>query len=192
MTLAALTTALVIVAAQGAPVPMVVPPASPNVINVGTAVQLQTRQDLSTERKALRVGQPVELDVLQPVMLNGRVAIPAGSRAMGELTSVRNKGMWGKSGGFTGRLLYLEANGRQIRLNGSFTDKGETGTAGVVASVALLPVAGFFVTGTSARMATGTRVTAFIGEEVPVTFAEQAAATPMVVTTPVVQSSTSK
>jgi hypothetical protein len=138
-------------------------------------VQLEIRNELTTERKALRVGQPVEMDVLQPVMLNGQVVIPGGSRALGEITSVRNKGMWGKSGGFTGRVLYVEANGRQIRMNGSFTDRGETGTGGVVASVALLPVAGFFVTGTSARLAPGTHVTAFVAEEIAVSFAPAAA-----------------
>jgi hypothetical protein len=151
---------------------MVVAPSADNVLHTGTAVQLETRNELTTEHKALRVGQQVELDVLQPVLLNAQVVIPAGSRAMGEITTVRNKGMWGKSGGFTGRVLYVEANGRHIKLNGSFTDRGETGTGGVVASVALLPVAGFFVTGTSARLAPGTHVTAFVAEEVAVSFAD--------------------
>jgi hypothetical protein len=151
--------------------PMVVGAPVTNVIHMGTPIQLETRDELTTEHKALKVGQQIEMDVLQPVMLGNEVAIAAGSRAVGEITTVRNKGMWGKSGGITARVLYVEANGRQIRLNGSFNDRGETGTAGVVASVALIPVAGFFVTGTSAKIAPGTHVTAFIGEEVPVQFA---------------------
>lgn len=151
---------------------MIVGASQPNVLHAGTTIQLETRDELTTEHKALKVGQQVEMDVLQPVMLNGQVAIPAGSRAVGEITTVRNKGMWGKSGGITARVLYVEANGRQIRLNGSFNDRGETGTAGVIASVALVPVAGFFVTGTSAKIPPGTHVTAFIAEEVPVQFAQ--------------------
>jgi len=151
---------------------MIVGASEPNVLHTGAAIQLETRTELTTEHKALKVGQPVEMDVLQPVMLNNQVVIPAGSRAVGEITSVRYKGMWGKSGGITARVLYVEANGRQIRLNGSFSDRGETGTAGVIASVALAPVAGFFVTGTSARIAPGTHVTAFIAEEVTVQFAQ--------------------
>jgi hypothetical protein len=147
-----------------------------DVIHMGTPIQLETRDELTTEHKVLKVGQTIEMDVLSPVMLGNQVAIPAGSRAVGEISTVRNKGMWGKSGGITGRVLYVEANGRQIRLNGSFTDRGETGTAGVIASVALIPVAGFFVTGTSAKIAPGTHVTAFIGEEVPVQFANASAA----------------
>jgi len=156
---------------------MIVSPAADNVLHMGTAVQLEIRDALTTEHKAMHVGQSVEMDVLQPVMLNGQVVIPGGSRAIGEITTVRNKGMWGKSGGFTGRVLYVEANGRQIKLNGSFTDRGETGTGGVVASVAFLPVAGFFVTGTSARLPAGTHVTAFVAEEIAISFAQSAATT---------------
>lgn len=153
--------------AQGA---MVVATAPANVIHAGTSIELETREELTTEGKKLKAGQRFEMDVLQPVLLNGQVAIPAGSRAVGEVVTVRNKGMWGKSGGITARILYVEANGRQIRVNGTFNDRGETGTAGVIASVALVPVAGFFVTGTSAKIAPGTRVLGFIAEEIPVTF----------------------
>ncbi|WP_206240457.1 hypothetical protein [Novosphingobium terrae] len=150
---------------------MVVGSVTTNVIHAGTSIELETREELSTEGKHLKVGKRFEMDVLQPVLLNGQVVIPAGSHAVGEVVTVRNKGMWGKSGGVTARVLYVEANGRQIRINGTFNDRGETGTAGVIASVALVPVAGFFVTGTSAKIAPGTRVLGFIAEEVPVEFA---------------------
>ena len=156
---------------------MTVSPTADNVLHTGTAVQLEIREALTTEHKAMHVGQSVQMDVLQPVMLNGQVVIPGGSRAVGEIMTVRNKGMWGKSGDFTGRVSYVEANGRQIKLNGSFTDRGETGTGGVVAAVAFLPVAGFFVTGTSAHLPAGTHVTAFVAEEIAIDFAQPAAAT---------------
>ena len=149
-----------------------------SVLHTGTPIQLETRDALTTEHKELKVGQRIEMDVLQPVLLNNQVAIAAGSRAVGEITSVRNKGMWGKSGGITARVLYVEANGRQIRLNGSFNDRGDTGTVGVIASVAFVPIAGFFVTGTSAKIAPGTHVTAFLAEEVAVQFAAAAPPTP--------------
>ncbi|QAY78572.1 hypothetical protein [Sphingosinicella sp. BN140058] len=55
-----------------------------------------------------------------------------------------------------------------IRLSGAVDDKGTTGTAGVVASIAFVPVAGFFVTGTSAQIPTGAPVKAFLDEDVSV------------------------
>ena len=80
--------------------------------------------------------------------------IPVGSPAMGEITDVRNKGMWGKSGHLAARILYVTVNGRQIRLSGAFDDKGVAGGVGAVAvsAIVFLP-AGFFMTGTSARVA---------------------------------------
>lgn len=165
--------------------PMVIQPASENTLRMGTSVQLELRDALTTEGKQMRVGQSIEMAVQQPVMVSGQVVIPAGSRAVAEIATVRNKGMWGKSGGFTARVMYVEANGRQIRLNGSFNDRGETGTGGVVAAVAFLPVAGFFVTGTSAKLAPGTHVTAFIAEDIPLAFAApQTAAPPSPTATP--------
>ncbi|MDF0544170.1 hypothetical protein PX699_17610 [Sphingobium sp. H39-3-25] len=150
-------------------------------LRMGTEVQLKLQEGLSTEGKKLRVGQHFQLVVVEPVMVGGQVVIPAGAPAIGEITEVRNKGMWGKSGHLTASLLYVSVNGRQIRLNGTFDDKGVTGTGGVVAAVIFVPVVGFFTTGTSARIAAGSQVKGFIGEDVPLTFAEAVAPVPMAV-----------
>jgi hypothetical protein len=74
--------------------------------------------------------------------------------------------MWGKSGYIGGRVLSLRLGDRQVRLNGSFNDKGVTGTAGVVAAIALIPIAGFITTGTSAKIPMGSGVKAFLDEDI--------------------------
>jgi len=111
--------------------------------------------------------------------------IPAGSPAVGEITAVRNKGGWGKSGHLGASILYVTVNGRQIRLTGSFDDKGVAGGVGAVAVSALvfLP-AGFFMTGTSARVPAGAAVKGFVDEDVQLSLAASAPA-PMVVAVPV-------
>ena len=152
-----------------------------NVLRAGTEVMLKTSEALTTEGKKLQQGQRVQLEVLSPVMLNGVTIIPAGSPATAEITDIRNKGGWGKSGRINARVLYVRVGDRQIRLSGTFDDKGTTGTAGVVASIALVPLAGFFVTGTSARIAMGSAVKAFLDEDVTVTMGQAAAPAPMVV-----------
>jgi hypothetical protein len=75
--------------------------------------------------------------------------------------------MWGKSGHLGARILYVTANGRTIRLSGAFDDKGKAGGVGAVAASALvfLP-AGFFMTGTSARVRVGTALTGVVDEDV--------------------------
>ena len=160
--------------AQVSPAPaqaMTVAPVADNVLRTGTEVQLKLSEPLSTKGKNLRVGQHFQLSVMEAVSVGGNVVIPVGSPAVGEITEVRNKGMWGKSGHLTASLLHVSVNGRQIRLNGTFDDKGVTGTAGVVAAVAFVPVVGFFTTGTSAQIDAGTQIKGFVDEDVPLVFA---------------------
>jgi hypothetical protein len=137
------------------------------VLRTGTEVPLKLSEMVTTKGKKLKVGQRVHMEVGESVLVNGVVVIPAGSPAMGEITEVRNKGMWGKSGHFTGRALWTSVNGRQMRLSGIFDDKGTAGGWGAagVSAVVFLP-AGFFMTGTSAHLDIGTPVKAFLDEDV--------------------------
>lgn len=155
-------------------------------LRVGTEVPLRLLEELTTKGKKLRVGHRFRLETSEPVLVNSVVVIPAGSPAIGEITDVRNKGMWGKSGKLNARALYVTVNGRQVRLSGGFDDKGKAGGTGAVAASALvfLP-AGFFMTGTSAKVPAGTIIKAFVDEDVPVMLdAAAAAPQPLVVSSP--------
>jgi hypothetical protein len=147
------------------------------VLRTGTEVPLRLLEELTTKNKLLRVGQRIRLETMEPVLVQGSTVIPIGTPATAEITVVRNKGMWGKSGYFAARLLNLSLNGRLIRLGGVFDDKGVAGGVGAVAVSALvfLPV-GFFITGTSASLPSGTIVKSFIDEDVPLDIAATAPA----------------
>lgn len=156
-------------------VPTVIAPAAPQavilaapaekILRSGTDVPLTMSESITTNGKKLRVGQRIHLQVASPIMLGSTVVIPAGSLAEGEITDVRNKGMWGKSGHIEARALNVRVGDRLIRLSGTFDDKGVTGTAGVVAAIVFVPIAGFFVTGTSANIPAGSGVKAFLDED---------------------------
>ena len=163
--------------------PIAEPVSANAVLRAGTPVALKMMEEVTTKKKAAKVGQRFQLEVAAPVEVNGVIVIPAGTPAWGEITEVRNKGMWGKSGKLTAQLLYLRVNGRQIRLKGTFDDKGVTGTAGVVGAVAFVPIAGFFLTGTSAVLPMGGPVNGFIDEDVALAMAA-AAPQPMQVSVP--------
>jgi len=138
------------------------------ILRVGTEVPLRLSQELTTKGKQLRVGDRFHLETAEPVLVQGVNVIPVGSPAVGEITDVRNKGMWGKSGHLAARVLYVTVNGRQIHLSGTFDDKGVAGGVGAaaVSAIVFLP-AGFFMTGTSAKVAAGTIVKSFVDEDVP-------------------------
>jgi hypothetical protein len=147
-------------------------------------------ETITTKGKELRVGYRVHLEVSEDVKVNGVTVIPAGSPAVGEVTDVRNKGMWGKSGRINAQLLYATVNGRQIRLSGQFDDKGVTGTAGVVAAIAFVPIAGFFTTGTSATIPLGGAVKGFVDEDVPLAMVAAPGPAPLNVAAPAAQPAT--
>lgn len=158
---------------------MIVSTSTDNVLRVGTPIALKVSEGLTTEGKKLRAGARFNLETAEAITLNGMTVIPAGSPAVGEVTDVRNKGMWGKSGKINARILYVRVGDRQIRLSGQIDDKGVTGTAGVVGAVALLPVAGFFMTGTSARIPVGTPVKAFLDEDLTIAAPARTEITPV-------------
>jgi len=148
--------------------PIAAPAMTSAVLRVGTEVPLRLTQELTTKGKQLRVGDRFHLETSEPILVQGVNVIPVGSPAVGELTDVRNKGMWGKSGHLAARILYVTVNGRQIRLSGAFDDKGTAGGVGAVAvsAIVFLP-AGFFMTGTSAKVPAGSIIKSFVDEDVP-------------------------
>ena len=169
--------------AQAVAAPIAAPAGGNAVLRVGTEVPLRLAEALTTKGKALTVGQRVRLETAENVLVQNVVVIPAGSPAVGEIIDVRNQGMWGKSGHFGARILYVTVNGRQVRLSGAFDDKGTAGGIGAVAASSVFLPAGFFIKGTNASMAVGTPVKGFIDEDVPLSLAAAAPA-PLVVATP--------
>ena len=142
---------------------------SKNVLKRGTEIRMETLRELHSNEA--KVGDRFDLEVTEDVKLNGRTVIRAGTRGVGEVTLAKKKGMWGKSGKLETRLLHLEVGDQRIRISGAAGDKGKTGTAGVVGALAVVPIAGFFVTGTSAVLPPRTATIAILDEDIPVKFA---------------------
>lgn len=161
------------------------PEASSRVLRGGAQVRVRFLHEVTTEDKVSKVGDRPRMEVAENVTVDGITVIPQGTPVTGELTAVRNKGMWGKSGKIEGRVLNLSLNGRTVRMSGAFDDKGVTGTAGVVAAVALVPVVGFFVTGTSARIPANSQISAYVDEDIVFTVAPSAPPKPVEVAAPV-------
>ncbi|HEX8585980.1 MAG TPA: hypothetical protein VF680_16415 [Allosphingosinicella sp.] len=170
---------------QSQPMMVGVEAATGHSLKQGTEIRLETVVELSSNRS--RVGDRIDLEVREAVQLDGQTVIPAGTRAVGEITRRKDSGMWGKAGKLEFKPLHLKMGDRLIQLSASSStgDKGKSGTAGVVAAVVFLPVAGFFVKGTSAKIPARTAVTAYLDEDVPVMFAAAAPAAPAAILVPV-------
>ena len=172
------------IAAQ-TPLVVVDQPSVNSTLRAGTPVRLRLLTALTS--KQAKTGQIIDLEAVDDVMVDGHIVIPRGSAARGEITFAKSTGMWGKSGKLDTQVTSVRVNGTEIALRGTVAQKGETGSVGVIGAIAFLPIAGFFVTGTSAELPAGTNYNAFVVNDMPLAFAGPAAATASVyaVTAPV-------
>lgn len=167
--------------ATAAPAPAAGPAASDTHLLAGAEVRMVTRSELSSRTNHL--GDRFELEVTDDVGVNGQVMIPRGSIATGEITRVRKKGGWGRSGILETRLVSVLVGDHQYRMRGAAGDRGRAGTAAVVGAVLLSPLIiapfmGFFVTGTSAVVPAQTVTVAYTDEDVPLAYAVAPSASP--------------
>lgn len=168
------------------PQAVIVGSSNENVLRAGVEVPLRMEEGLDSNDKTVREGNRFRMSVANDVMLGRNVVIPAGSPATGEIIDLRHKGMWGKSGRIVARVLNVRVGDRLIRLTGNFDDKGVTGTAGVVGAIVFVPIAGFFLTGTSAKIPAGAGVKAFLDEDLTIAVPQPApVAVPLQVAAPV-------
>ncbi len=148
-----------------------------NLLPAGTAIKLKMHDSLTTKGKQLRVGQGFQMEVAEPVVVDGAILVPVGSRAFGEVTAVKNRASWGRSGRITAKVLHVQSGDQQIKLTGQTGDKGVTGTVAVIASAVFFWPAGFLVSGTSASIPAGTVVNAVTEEDTRLTAMAAPAAT---------------
>lgn len=135
------------------------------VLRAGTPVLMVTTSPISSRRA--RQGQRFDLAVAEDVLVDGMVVIPRGSRGVGDVARVVEKGMFGKAGKLEVRVLFVEVGGRRIRLDGRATDKGKSGLGPTAAAVVLVGVWGGFVTGKSAVIPAGSTLTGHVYEDLP-------------------------
>lgn len=143
---------------------MTTPRSTSTVLRGGTEVPMKTVRRISSLHA--RQGERFDLEVTQDVLTSGRVAIPKGSRGIGEVRRVVSKGMMGKSGKLEVQVLFVEVGGRRIRVDGLAADRGKAGTIGVVGAALLAGAFGGFVTGTSAVIPAGTEISGYVFKDV--------------------------
>jgi hypothetical protein len=154
-----------------------------SVLPANTELTLSMNQEVSTKGKRWNEGDTFDLTVTHNVMLGNYVVIPRGSRGVGRITWLTNKGAFGKSGKMEIDLEYVEAGGRRIPISGHYRQEGEGNTVGTVAGVVAVGLFAGFVTGKSGRIPQGRELTARTKEDLPIAFAGPA---PVVTSAPIV------
>lgn len=155
------------------------PTASAPTLRQGTEVRFRTEQPLSS--KTATLGERFELRSIEPVTVGNLLVIPAGSRAVGEVTRVEKKGGFGKSGKLETRVLYAIVGDSRVGMTGKAVDQGAGGTVGTVAAAVLFWPVMPFVTGKSADLPAGTTLTGYVENDVVLAVGAAAPVAPMLI-----------
>jgi hypothetical protein len=133
--------------------------AQPVTVRAGAHLTLVTSEDLSSKTTAK--GDIVALRLAQDFSIDGRVVIPAGTPAVGQVSDARASGGLGVSGKLAIKPLYVRVRDVTIRLKGTSSERASV-DSGVVVGVALVGVA----SGHSATIPAGTILAAEVEKDV--------------------------
>jgi len=134
------------VAATPAPTPKLLLPK-------GTMVRLMVTKEVNSRDN--KPGDRFVLRVDEAVQVHGVTVIPIGAKGWGELMEAKKTGGIGKSGKINARLLFVEANGQHIDLDGERQSSGSGGTGNVVAGVIAFGAFGLLMKGSNATLKAG-------------------------------------
>ena len=126
-------------------------------------IPLETTTPLSSKTSVK--GDLVALRTTNDVLIDGRIIVPKGTPATGQVSDARAKGALGMSGKLLVQPLYLTIGNTIVRLEGRTANKGTVSAGAVIGMAVLTP--GF--TGRSATIPAGARLAAFVARNTVVT-----------------------
>lgn len=140
-----------------------------------TPVELMAPSEVSTADAA--PGQMFRLRVNKPVEVGGRVVVPVGTPAFGQVISSVDAGGLGKSGRMTAKLLSIRLGETEIPLEGEMSAQGTgAGSAGV--AVLFTGVVGLFHRGNNAKIKAGEILSGYVARDTPIPMSAPSAMTP--------------
>lgn len=136
-----------------------------NILQEGTIIKAALTQNISG--KEVSVGQTVDFELSENVILNDKVVIPKGAKITGSVTEAQRSKALGKKGklAFSIDYLYLK-NGKVIKLRNQIEKNFKGSGAAVAAGAILLSPIALLFNGKNAKYEKGEVFTAYIDKEV--------------------------
>lgn len=140
----------------------------PVILPEGTEFTAQTLDFLTSETAT--VGDQVKLEVDNNVVVDGAIAIAAGTAVRGVVASVAKAGRMGKSGNISLRVESTEAtDGQRVRLRATKTQTEGDHTGSMIALTLIVSPLFLLRRGNDVAYQPGTKVTVYTDEKLNVT-----------------------
>jgi len=142
-------------------------PAAPSCCKLAALTPVELEIVTPASSKTSRQGEQIAIRVAEPVLLDGRVVLPAGTTGYAEVIQVSHRAIGGRAGELTLGLPYLMLDGQRIGLKrlrfgpGSGADRTQQATI----AMAVVGIAGGLITGGSVDVKAGTRVNAVVASD---------------------------
>lgn len=150
---------------QGAPTLLAQPPARSTILTLAqdTPIELMATAEVNTDDA--KPGTIFKLRVNKAVEQEGRIVVPVGAPAFGQVITATDAGGLGKSGRMTARLLHLRLGDAEVPLEGQTSAKGASaGSAGV--AFLFSGVMGLFHRGNNAKIKAGEILSGYVARDV--------------------------
>ena len=143
--------------------PSSLPAQQPFVLTDGTPLRVRLNRSVSSADA--KVGEPVDFDVVEDILVNGAVVIQRGSKVLATVTDAQPKGLMGKAGKLNVSLDHARSVlGEKIALR-AVKENERGGDSGNIATVATSIVTApllLFMKGKDVTIPKGTEVTAYV------------------------------
>lgn len=111
--------------------------AQKKLLQEGTTVRVRLMETLSSATS--HVGEQVNLEISEDILVDGKVLIARGSKAMGSVTQAAPAKMMGKKGMLDFSIDYAaDVNGKNIRLRSTVKNVGQDKMGGVIAAAVII------------------------------------------------------
>ena len=140
--------------------------AEPITIPEGTEVRLRLLDKLVSGTAT--EGQRFNLELDEPLTIDGQVVVPAGAKAVGTVVTSKKKGFMGKGGELNVLIDYMLVNDQRVRLRAAKSSEGVDKVGTTVALTVLFGPLGLLKRGHNIELNPGLIIPAFVDQSTQV------------------------
>ena len=140
--------------------------AEPVTLPEGTEVRLRLIDKLVSGTAT--EGQRFNLEVDEPLTVNGQVVVPAGAKAVGTVVTSKKKGFMGKGGELNVLIDYMLVNDQRVRLRAAKSSEGNDKVGATVALTVLFGPLGLLKRGHNIELNPGQIIPAYVDQSTQV------------------------